>query len=113
LTTSPKWISFQYPAAALLASYEITARIGAPSDTWSPSTWDFQGSNTGSSWTTLDSQTGIAFAEGQSRTFPVSIVTKYEYFRLYVTIASKAELTVGSGAAEYVVIGQLVIFVSF
>ena len=107
LTTTPKWISFQYPAAALLASYAITARTGDPTTMWSPFTWTFQGSNDGSSWTTLDSQTGITFTEGQSRTFSTfPVVTAYMYYRLYVTSAAHLGTT---GGGDYVAVGQLVI----
>lgn len=50
-----------------------------------PKNWTFEGSNNGSSWTTLDTQTNITWSAGQTKTFNFSNSTAYLYYRLVVT----------------------------
>ena len=88
----PQWLQYQFTAAQTISQYSITpsAEDTAP---WSnnhfpsrsPSTWQLQGSNDGSSWTTLDTHTGYAsWVYGTPVKFSLTPAT-YRYFRLYVT----------------------------
>jgi hypothetical protein len=51
----------------------------------SANTWDFQGSNNNSSWTTLDSRSGITWTAGESKTFSFSNSTAYRYYRISIS----------------------------
>jgi hypothetical protein len=67
-----------------------------------PSTWQFQGSNDGSSWTTLDSKTNQTLTTGTcctpfaggSNTYTISNSTAYRYYRLYVTASQGTSIAI-------------------
>ena len=63
-------------------------------ETRDPYTWDFQGSNDGSSWDTLDSQTAETFADRFTRNeYTFSNTTAYRYFKLDITANNGAGIT--------------------
>jgi hypothetical protein len=64
-----------------LTWYKITA--GSASQ--EPAAWTFQGSNDGSSWTTLDTQSGQTYPDQLTKTYTFSNTTAYRYYRLNVT----------------------------
>lgn len=64
--------------AVTLRSYVVGA---------SPRDWTIDGSDDGSSWTTVDAQTGQTFADGVTRTFTFSPAT-YRYWRINVTVGN-------------------------
>lgn len=52
-----------------------------------PKTWTFEGSNNGSSWTTLNTQTNVAaWAVGEKRTYATTNTTAYRYYRINVSL---------------------------
>ncbi|WP_256011852.1 alginate lyase family protein [Desertivirga xinjiangensis] len=54
-----------------------------------PKSWQFQGSNDGSAWTTLDTRTGEVFtARLQMKAYSISNTTSYKYYRLNITANS-------------------------
>lgn len=51
-----------------------------------PRDWTFEGSNNGSSWTTLDTRSSITgWGVGETKTFDFSNTTSYRYYRLNIT----------------------------
>jgi hypothetical protein len=51
-----------------------------------PKDWQFQGSNDGSTWTTLDTQSNQTFTERyQQNAYPLSSADSYRYYRLNIT----------------------------
>jgi hypothetical protein len=47
--------------------------------------WNFQGSNNGSTWTTIDTQTGISWSSvGQIKTFTIASPASYRYYNFTV-----------------------------
>ena len=71
-----------------LASYQITERA-VP--TGVPGAWTFQGSNNDSTWTTLDTESGITWSlPATNRNFPVNASTAFRYFRLVATTVVQA-----------------------
>lgn len=99
-TGVPTWLQYQFTSGKVITGYAVTSRISEFNR--SPQAWSFQGSNDGSSWTTLDSQTGqTGWTSLQRRPFSFSNTTSYTYYRLYMT-------TQGSDA--YVGIGFLEMF---
>jgi hypothetical protein len=87
-SASTGWIQYQLPVAKVAKGYEI---MGWSVDTWNgrvPVAWQFQGSNDGSTWTTLDSQSGQNVNSYQWQGTPyfcLSNNTAYLYYRLNVT----------------------------
>lgn len=75
-----------YDLGASVTRTAVKYRLTAPSIA-APKDWTFEGSNNGSSWTTLDTRTSqTAWAVGgESRNFTFSNSTAYRYYRLNVT----------------------------
>lgn len=87
-STFPSWIQIQFPAAQTITQYQITSRKGNyPTYTAAPYTWELQGSNNGSTWTTLDTHTNnpVLYADGKTVSFTISSPGSYTYYRVYVT----------------------------
>jgi hypothetical protein len=80
------WLQLQMPSAIVLEYYTIFPRVGQETAR-SPATWRIFGSNDGTNWYTIDSQTGITSwsAPQVSKTFYLSpLPIAYLYFRLSV-----------------------------
>lgn len=95
-------LGYQFPDSkkAIVTSYVITTRNenGSPR---APKSWQFQGSNDGTNWTTLDTRTNItdwASVAPQSHSYSFSNTTEYQYYRVNIT---------ASNDASYVGIGLL------
>ena len=95
-TSATKWLTaggnstgiatFQFPNGNAFAvnKYAITSANDAPGR--DPRNWDFQGSNNGITWTTVDSRSGESWPNRfQRREFPFDNPIAYEYYRLNVT----------------------------
>jgi hypothetical protein len=78
----PQWLCVQLATAAIYTEY----CIGSYPDGRSPTGWTFQGSNDGSTWTTLDTQTGISgWATSTFKNFTFSNSTAYLYYRVNIS----------------------------
>lgn len=91
----------------LLGYYQVQA--GATFANRAPQAWTMEGSNDGSSWTTLDTQTGQTSwlpvtGLGEVRTFTISSpgTTAYRYFRL--------NITANNGDATYTQVVELYLY---
>jgi predicted alpha-1,2-mannosidase len=76
------WIQYQFPNnnAYLITSYTITSANDAPER--DPYSWTFKGSNDGLNWFTLDTRTGVSFANRfETKTFNFSNSTAYQYYK--------------------------------
>lgn len=86
LGSFPGWLQHDLGAGngQAVIAYDLISANDAP--TRDPKDWQFQGSNDGVNWTTLDAQTGQSFAY---RLFPkryfISKTTAWRYNRLHVT----------------------------
>lgn len=86
---SSPWIQYQFPTAQVVLGYSITYTFIY--DDRMPTDWILQGSNNGSDWTTLDTQTGESFPipddwyEYQKKIFLISNTTAYSYYRITIT----------------------------
>lgn len=92
----------QMNASRVCVKYSITPFSNNPIN-GGPKTWTFQGSNNGSSWTTLDTQTNITSWTGATKEFLVSNVTGYLYYRL--NISAVVGYTIGPNT--YTEIGEI------
>jgi hypothetical protein len=77
----------------VVTQYSITSANDAPER--DPKSWVLEGSNNGSSWTTLDSRSDQSFpARFHTRTYAIASAGAYRAFRLRITeIAGAASLT--------------------
>lgn len=81
--TFPQWIAYEFNIPKAVSQYTIKA------DNWSttpPYNWTFEGSNDGTTWTTLDTRTNITgWSPYEKRTFSFANTTSYKKYRLYMT----------------------------
>jgi hypothetical protein len=88
-------VTRQFPSALTATAYSIEFSRSLNVNT-APKTWNFQGSNNGSTWTTLDSpaaQTG--WVNGERRIFSIAGGSQapYTYYRLDVLTNNGSSLT--------------------
>ena len=87
LNTIPAYIAYQATSAKVIQRYSILPQ-GA--FRW-PTSWQFQGSNDGSNWTTLHTVTNEEYATWTGRRYySFSNATAYLHHRLYMTAGSHA-----------------------
>lgn len=101
---SGEWLQLRVPAATVITSYTIYTSSFDPQRT--PVDFKVAGSNDGTTWTVIDTQTGITswLSSSTSLTFTVtSNPPAYAYFRL---VTNKNG---GSGSNGYLSIGEWVI----
>lgn len=80
------WLQYQFALGVTAKQYSIVGALSGR-ETQAPKTWTFQGSNNGSTWTTLDTQTAVsAWSAGEKRTYTFSNLTSYSYYRLDITL---------------------------
>ena len=98
-----RWLSFQFPASAIVTRYAITSRTTSDNNPRSPKTWTLEGSNDGSSWTTLDTQTNVTdwAASVVTHTYDLANTASYIYYRVHIT---------ASNDGTYVGIGELALY---
>lgn len=78
------WIAYQSTYTALVTQYSITSANDASSR--DPKNWTLEGSNDGTTWTTLNTQTNQTFAARfQTNTYTFTNSIGYLYFRLNIT----------------------------
>ncbi|MFZ6012208.1 MAG: T9SS type A sorting domain-containing protein [Bacteroidota bacterium] len=78
------WIQFSSGTSYVVTSYAITSANDAPER--DPLTWTFQGSNNGTTWTPLNSQSNQDFPNRlQRREFSFTNTTAYTHYRLNMT----------------------------
>ena len=81
LTFNPSaWVQYQAPSQYVVTSYTISSANDFPER--DPLSWTLQGSNNGSSWTTIDTRTNEDFPSRlQRRVFSFTNSTAYQYYR--------------------------------
>ncbi|MDN5805407.1 MAG: discoidin domain-containing protein, partial [Microlunatus sp.] len=78
------WVRYQLSAPAKAVSYSLTSGSDAPER--DPKNFVLQGSTDGTTWTDLDTQSNIDFADrSTTRTFQVSAPAQVGYYRLNIT----------------------------
>lgn len=87
--TMPAFLQYQFPTGKIVSKYTIYGPKDAGYEGRSPNSWQFQGSNNGSAWTTLDTQSGVSsWTVGTPKSYTFSNSTSFTYYRLYVTAAN-------------------------
>lgn len=80
----PHWLRYDFSAPVTATSYYIRANWNSGA---SPGTWTLQGSNNGSTWTTLDSKdiAGGAYTDPPNLQWAIATPGAYSSYRLYFT----------------------------
>jgi hypothetical protein len=82
----PTWLQYQFAAPTRVTHYEFIPWRADSFPNRGPSTWQFQGSNNGSSWTTLDSQSGFYPHRGVGPyLWSIAEPQAFTYYRIYIT----------------------------
>lgn len=106
-TGTTGWLQYQFPMARAVTEYAVTSRNeGANSRV--PKSWTFQGSNNGTSWDTLDTQTNVtdwAYFASTRKVFTVASPSSYTYYRLNISATNFS-------SADYVSVGELELIVT-
>jgi hypothetical protein len=85
----PCWLKVVYGASKTVHQYRISPMTGQ--ETRGPATWTFDGSNDGTSWTTLDTQTAVpTWTGGETRVYTLAADATYTQFRLNITAKQAA-----------------------
>lgn len=80
----PNFLSYKFDAAKTIVSYAVTTSFLVAA-TNSIKAWKLQGSNNGTAWTDIDSQSNIYWVAGERKLFTASNTTAYLYYRIYIT----------------------------
>jgi hypothetical protein len=90
--TAGGWLQYLLTSAVAVVSYSLTSANDAANR--DPKNWTLQGSNNGSSWTTLDTQTNQSFAQRfQTKAYTFSNSTAYLYYKLDITAVQSGTVT--------------------
>ncbi len=83
----PHWIQYNYGEKIKITQYSLqTGSHGFDSTGRMPKSWQFQGSNDGVNWVTLDTRTDeVSWNNNEKRTYNYTNSTHYKYYRLYIT----------------------------
>src|SRR5215207_5027124 len=85
------WVELELGAPVTVVRYALTSANDSPER--DPRDWTLQGSDDGSTWTTLDTQTGQSFAERfQTKVYDFANAHAYKHYRLDVTRNSGDDL---------------------
>jgi parallel beta-helix repeat protein len=82
LSGTTGWLQYQFTAAKVIQKYTITPLTGYM--TRAPKNFTLQGSNNGTDWTTLDTQTNQT-GWSEIRSFTFANTNSYTYYRLNIT----------------------------
>ena len=96
-------LGYQFPSAEAVGLYSLTPHIYPDSTgpAQMPASWTFEGSNDGSSWDVLDTQSGHVAGDwtaGVANVFTLAVSAPYTYYRVNCN---------GSNSSGYIVIGEM------
>ncbi|MBT1686018.1 EndoS/ChiA family endoglycosidase [Dawidia soli] len=85
------WVRFQSNTSNVVNKYTITSANDVPAR--DPRNWTLQGSNNGTTWTTINTQTNQSFASRfLTKTYTFSNSTAYTYYRLNVSAVQSGSI---------------------
>ena len=77
------WWKYAFASAQVIATYTIKINLN-----YTMSAWTLEGSNDDSSWTTLDTRSGISWTSGESKDFSIASPASYIYYRVTINTAA-------------------------
>ena len=101
---APQWLQYQFTSAITVSFISITIRNDASWLTQSPTAFLIQGSPDGSTWTTIETLTGVLWLYGQGQTQQFDASTVQGYLR-----ASQVNIEVTEDPSPNVRVAQLAV----
>lgn len=84
INTMAGYVQYRYYMAITMHRYTLTVPAGNPNN--NPDDWTLQGSNNGSSWTTIDTVTANVWSDDyETQEFVIDTPGSYSYYRLDIT----------------------------
>jgi hypothetical protein len=81
-TTNSGWLSYQFPTGRIIKRYGF---FTSANNSVNPRTWTFEGSNNGSTWVVLDTQTNFVTGVSTFFSFDISAnTTSYTFYRINI-----------------------------
>jgi hypothetical protein len=106
------WVQYKSSVPAIVVKYTLTSANDVPGR--DPRTWNLQGSDNGSDWTTLDTRTDEVFASRfLTKTYTFTNTTPYLYYRLNITNNSANLASTGTQFAEWELFERKIQAISF
>lgn len=91
-TGMPQWLRYDFPSINTISAYTIV--VNHLATVAHPATWSFQGSNNGTEWVDLDTQSDQIFTMAVKRTFTLSSSASYSKYRIYVTATNSVNVAI-------------------
>ena len=101
-----EWIQLQISTALTIGSYRIAARNDAFWKNGLLDSWTLLGSNDGTSWTTLDSRSNVAFSSWAQNTYNTYTIATPAAFTYYTIVVRKV-IPESGNPSTYACIGEL------
>ncbi|MED4886202.1 discoidin domain-containing protein [Lysinibacillus sp. FSL R7-0073] len=80
-----QWIQYEFPVRNVVSSYSLLPFSNSSLNlNQMPNTWRFEGSNDGSNWDVLDSQSGVTWTARNYKTFTVCKNNFHNFYRLFI-----------------------------
>ncbi len=88
---STGWLCYKFSTKQKIEKYSLLSEIAYA--TRAPKSWTFEGSNDGSTWTVLDSETAISgWSDNVRKTFSFNNSNYYLYYRINISANNGASL---------------------
>ena len=84
-SSNPMYLVYKFNVATKVNMLRLRIPGNNSYDKRSPKAWTFSGSNDGSTWTTLDTRSGVSWSASEVKTVSFSNDTAYEYYRFSCT----------------------------
>ena len=95
-TTDPQWVQIQLPEAQKCNYVKLTSRkdyYASSNYGQAPTAFTIQGSNDGTNWDVLTTQTGISWTSvGQTKEFALPGATAYSYYKIVMTARQSGDV---------------------
>lgn len=106
------WLQVRFNTAQVVRRYDLkSSDYGTTYAGYTPRNWTFEGSNDGSSWTTLDTRTGEgSWTFYETRSFTFANATAYSYYRLNISDNTGSLGTSSNGNAHYTFLARMKLF---
>ncbi len=92
----PQWLQIDLNTAAGISAYKLRFRNDGAGAVGYPTAWTLQGSNDGSGFTVIDTQTGApAWSVNEQRSYTLAAPQTYRYYRLNFTAGESSLALIG------------------
>lgn len=97
----PQWLQYQFAAEQTIGNYGVTLGVIGASNV----SFEFQVSDDGTNWTTVDTQTGLSFYGGERKLFTLGAPASCAFIRLTIT-----SITIAGTPQQYPFVNLIEVF---